>query len=154
MNYVGWYYPFQLLSAVTPCYTWKLKAAQKVHMDVETEIVELKRRVTLLESEVKADRELPVRLFQYVREIRDDVALLRSHAMVIDGRLGRLEERMDGVEQRLERVEQRLDRVEQRLDRVESELASLRSEFATFRKELPGIIAETMREVLRDMRSR
>ena len=140
MNYVGWYYPFQLLSAVTPCYTWKLKAAQKVHMDVETEIVELKRRVTLLESEVKADRELPVRLFQYVREIRDDVALLRSHAMVIDGRLGRLEERMDGVEQRL--------------DRVESELASLRSEFATFRKELPGIIAETMREVLRDMRSR
>jgi len=102
-------------------------------MDVETEIVELKRRVTLLESEVKADRELPVRLFQYVREMREDIAVLRSHAMVTDGRLGRLEERMD---------------------RVESELASLRSEFATFRKELPSIIAETMREVLRDMRSR
>jgi chromosome segregation ATPase len=109
-------------------------------MNVETEIIELKRRVTLLESEVKADRELPVRLFQYVREMRDDIAVLRSHAMVTEGRLGRLEERMGNVEQRL--------------DRVESELASLRAEFATFRKELPGIIAETMREVLRDMRSR
>ena len=116
-------------------------------MDVETEIVELKRRVTLLESEVKADRELPARLFQYVRETRDDVALLRSHAVIAVKRIERLEERMDGVEQRL-------DRVESELVSLRSEVASHRSEFATFRKELPGIIAETMREVLRDMRNR
>jgi chromosome segregation ATPase len=130
-------------------------------MDVETELVDLKRRLTLLENEVKTDRELPVRLFSYVREMRDDIGLLRSHAMVTEGRIGRLEERMERVEQRLERVEQRLDKVEQRLDkvekrldRVESELASLRSEFSAFRKELPAMIAETMREVLREHRSR
>jgi chromosome segregation ATPase len=109
-------------------------------MDVETEIVELKRRVTVLENEVKGDRELPVRLFQYVRELRDDIAVLRSHAMVVDGRL--------------ERLDVRMDRLEARMDRVERELASLRSEFSAFRKELPAMIAETMREVLREHRSR
>lgn len=50
-------------------------------MDVEIEIAELKRRMTVLENEVEADRELPVRLFSYVREMRDDVAILRSHAV-------------------------------------------------------------------------
>jgi chromosome segregation ATPase len=116
-------------------------------MDVEAEITELKRRMTILEGEVKADRELPVRLFSYVRDMRDDIALLRSHAMVVEGRIGRLEERAD-------RIENRLDRVEQRLDRVESDLKALRADIKTFRQELPGIIAETMREVLREYRSR
>lgn len=47
-----------------------------------------------------------------------------------------------------------MDRVEQRLHKVESELTELRAEFNTFRKELPGMIAATMREVLRDYRNR
>lgn len=123
-------------------------------MDVEAEIVELKRRMTAVESEVKSEQQFSVRLFQAVRELRDDVALLRTHSMMVGDRVGRLDERMDAVEQRLGGVEQRLDNVEKRLERVETDLAALRSEFNTFRKELPGMIAETMREVLREYRGR
>jgi chromosome segregation ATPase len=102
-------------------------------MDVEAEIAELQRRVAVLEDEVKADRQFSVRMFGYIRELRDDVAVLRSHAMVMDGRVSRLEERMA---------------------RVESDIAALRAEFTAFRQELPGMIAETMREVLREYRAR
>jgi hypothetical protein len=93
-------------------------------MDVETEITELKRRVGVLETEVEADHHLSVRLFQYVRETRDDVAMVRSHAVVTD----------------------------RRIEHVEGDLAKLRSEFDTFRKEFPGLVADAMREVLREFR--
>jgi chromosome segregation ATPase len=116
-------------------------------MDVEAEIVDIKRRLTALETETKSEQQFSVRLFNLVREVRDDVGLLRSHAMITDNRLVRLEERMD-------RVEQRLERVEERLSRVEADLGALRSEFNSFRQELPGLIADTMREVLKDMRAR
>jgi chromosome segregation ATPase len=116
-------------------------------MDVEAEIIELKRRIAVLENEVEADRELPVRLFRYVREMRDDIALLRQHAVAAG-------KHVETIETRLDRVEQRLDKVEQRLSKVESELTGLRAEFNAFRKELPGMIAEAMREVLREYRSR
>ena len=123
-------------------------------MDVETEIVEIKRRLTAVENEVKSEQQFSVRLFNYVREIRDDVAILRSHAMVTDGRTGRVEERMDRLEARMDRLEERMARLEQRLQRVEDDLGALRSEFNDFRREFPGMVAEAMREVLREHRMR
>jgi chromosome segregation ATPase len=123
-------------------------------MDVETEIADIKRRLTALENDVKADRQLSVRIFDYVREMRDDIALLRSHAVMTNQRMERLEQRGEGLEQRMGRLERRIERLEQRMERVEIDLAALRSEFTTFRKELPGIVADAMREVLRDMRAR
>jgi chromosome segregation ATPase len=116
-------------------------------MDVEAEIVELKRRMTTLENEVTANHDFSVKLFIHIRDMREDIALVRSHAVVTDKRLERLEERMA-------RLEHRTEKIDQRLERVESDLHGLRSEFNTFRKELPGMIAETMREVLREHRSR
>jgi chromosome segregation ATPase len=144
--------------------TSTLDLADKAHMDVEAEITELKRRVTALETdvqgeqkvsrrlatlenEVKADRELSVRLFHYVREIRDDVTLVRSHAVVTDKRIERLEQRMEGVENSLAAV--RADVKDMR-----SDFNNSRAEFEAFRKQLPSLIAETMREVLRDYRGR
>lgn len=141
---IVWTY-FANFSSRRPAFK-KAVETDRAHMDVETEIVELKRRLTALEKEVKAEQQFSVRLFNYVREMRDDLAMLRSHAVVMDGRISRLEELMD-------RVEQRLDAVERRLEKVERDLAGFRSEFNDFRKELPGIIVETMREVLREYRT-
>ncbi len=39
-----------------------------------------------------------------------------------------------------------------RFDRLENEMSSLRNEMSSFRRELPGIVAETMREVLKEGR--
>jgi chromosome segregation ATPase len=116
-------------------------------MDVEAEIMELKRRMTVLENEVKADHEFSVKFFIYVREMRDDVALLRSHAVIADKRIERLEERM-------ERLETSLAALRSDVNELRSEFNASRAEFAAFRKELPGMIAETMREVLREYRGR
>ncbi len=116
-------------------------------MDVEAEILDLKRRVMVLENEVGANHDFSVKLFTHMRDMRDDIALIRTHSVVTDKRLERLEARMD-------RLEQRADKIDQRLERVEADLHGLRSEFNAFRKELPGMIAETMREVLRDYRGR
>jgi hypothetical protein len=92
-------------------------------MDVEAEITELKRRITVLENEVRADHEFSVKVFVYVREMRDDVALLRSHAVVADKRIERLEERV-------ERIEASLGALRMDLNELRSEFNELRSEFA------------------------
>ena len=116
-------------------------------MNLEAEITELKRRMTMLENEVKADHDFSVKLFSYVREMRDDVALLRSHAVVADRRIERLEERM-------ERVETSLAAVRAEVNELRSDFNASHTEFQAFRKELPAMIADTMREVLRDYRAR
>jgi chromosome segregation ATPase len=116
-------------------------------MDVEAEILDLKRRMTTLENEVKANHDFSVKLFVYIREMRDDIAVIRSHAVITDKRIERLEARMD-------RVEADLAALRSDVKELRSDLNGLRSEFKAFRKELPGIIADTMREVLRDYRGR
>ena len=47
-------------------------------------------------------------------------------------------------------METRLDRVEQKVDALGSELSGLRGAFVELRRELPKIVAETVREVLRE----
>jgi chromosome segregation ATPase len=124
-----------------------LKTPAKANMDVEAEILDLKRRMTILENEVRANRDVSVKLFIHIREMRDDIALIRSHAVVTDKRMERLEQRMD-------RVEADLTALKTEVKELRTDLNGLRSEFNAFRKELPGMIADTMREVLRDYRGR
>jgi chromosome segregation ATPase len=109
-----------------------------VHMDVEAEIAELKRRLVVLENEVQADHDFAVKAFMHVRQMRDDIALLRAHAVVNDKRIERLEERME--------------RVETDIAALRSDLKGMRGELDSFRKELPAMISDTMREVLREFR--
>jgi chromosome segregation ATPase len=123
-------------------------------MDVEAEIVELKRRVTTLENEVKANHDFSVKLFTYVREMRDDISLLREHAVAAGKHAELIEEGLGRLDKRVDRIEADLAALRNEVKELRSDLSSLRSEFNTFRKELPGMIAETMREVLREYRGR
>jgi predicted RNase H-like nuclease (RuvC/YqgF family) len=50
----------------------------------------------------------------------------------------------------LGRIEQRVERTESEVRSLRSEFGQLRDEFGALRKELPVIVAETMREVLRE----
>ena len=47
-------------------------------------------------------------------------------------------------------VKTRVDRIEEKVDRLETELRGLRSDFSSSQTKLPGVIAEVMREVLRE----
>jgi seryl-tRNA synthetase len=83
---------------------------------------EFQTRVGVLEREVEGEKMVTRYILEQSRRNGDDLAALKS--------------RMDRFEARLDRVETRLDRVEQKLD--------------SFRRDLPRIVAETVREVLRE----
>ncbi len=88
-------------------------------MDVEAQIADLTHRVTALEAEAQGQQRYNARILGMLTELRDDVAILRSHAV--------------GLGQRFDALE-----------------AKVTAEIGSLRRDLPGIIAETMREVLRE----
>ncbi len=88
-------------------------------MNVGAQIADLTRRVAALETEAQGQQRYNARLPGMLTELRDDVAILRSHAV--------------GLGQRFDALE-----------------AKVTAEIGGLRRDLPGIIAETMREVLRE----
>jgi hypothetical protein len=88
------------------------------------------RHVTALEQKVGGERIRRSILDQTPRN-GDNLAAIRS--------------RLDRIEARLDRHDVRFDGLDSRFDRLEAELRSLRSD-------LPKIVADTMREVLREHR--
>jgi tetrahydromethanopterin S-methyltransferase subunit G len=97
---------------------------------------EFEARVGVLDREVEGEKMVTRYILEQSRRNGDDLAAVKS--------------RLDRVEARLDRVETRLDRVEQKVDALASELSGLRGAFAELRRELPKIVAETVREVLRE----
>jgi chromosome segregation ATPase len=93
------------------------------------DIEALERRVAALEQEVEGEKVVSRYILDQTRRNGDDLAAIRS---------------------RLDRIEARLDRHDARFDRLEAELQSLRMELRSLRSDLPQIVAETMREVLRE----
>src|SRR5215210_7601567 len=94
-------------------------------VDVEA----LERRVAALEQEVDGEKVVTRYILDQTRRNGDDLAAIRA---------------------RLDRIEARLDRHDARFDRLEAELQSLRMELRSLRTDLPKIVADTMREVLRE----
>ncbi len=96
---------------------------------------DLERRVTALESEILGEQRLSRRLFEFISELRDDVALLRKHAMSSG----------EFVQAELEQVKSRLGRLEDRVGGVEAQISALR-------RDIPGIVGDAVREAFRESR--
>ncbi|WP_088348823.1 MULTISPECIES: hypothetical protein [Rhodomicrobium] len=86
------------------------------------EFKRLETRVSSVEQEADGEKMLSRYILNQSRQNGDDLAVLKT----------------------------RMDRLESKVDRVEAELSSLRKDVTSLRGELPAIIAETMREVLRE----
>jgi chromosome segregation ATPase len=93
------------------------------------EMAALERRVAAPEQEVEGEKVVTRYILDQTRRNGDDLAAIRS---------------------RLDRIEARLDRHDSRFDRLDAELQSLRNELRSLRTDLPQIVADTMREVLRE----
>lgn len=103
-----------------------------------TEIAELERRVSALEA---SQYDAAQTLRWVVAKLGGIAAMQDEHTLQlerIDSRLGTLESKSD-------KMNVRFDNVEGRLDRIEADVKGLRAD-------LPTMIAETMREVLREPR--
>src|SRR5262245_40272816 len=104
-------------------------------MNVETEIRDLKRRV----SEFEGSSEF---LPQQIKGVHRDLL----------GFQAKTEQRFDQVDGRLDRIDGRLDKVDGRLDKVESRLGRIEKGVRDLRHDMPGIVGSAMREVLRERR--
>ncbi|MFZ1109031.1 MAG: hypothetical protein WAN43_11900 [Rhodomicrobium sp.] len=121
-------------------------------MDVEAQIADLNRRVSALEKSAKAQDSHNARVTELLTELKEDVALLRRHAISTGQKVEEIDKRLGALEARMEKLEVRMDKFEVRMDRLEAGLEGVRADIAGLRRDLPGIIAETMREVLRERR--
>lgn len=92
-------------------------------------------RVEFVAQEVDGEKLLSRYILKQARQNGDDLAALKT---------------------RVERIEDKVDKLEQKLEfevrSVRSEIKGLREEFKASQSGLPGMIAEVMREVLREDR--
>lgn len=120
--------------------------------ELEMRVIELERKVSELSTEAQGQQKLNVRLVQMMEQLRDDVATVRRHSVAMGHKIEELDGRVTSLEVRLGKLEVRMEKLEARMERLEARMEKLEKEFSEFRRELPGIIAETMREVLREYR--
>jgi len=95
-------------------------------MDVEAEIRDLKRRVSELEGSFGF-------LTRQVQGVHKDLLSFEE----------KTEKKLQEHDTRFDRVDARFDKVESRLDRIDTEIRNLGTG-------MPKIVADTMREVLRE----
>lgn len=80
-------------------------------------------------------------------ELREDVAILRSHAVGLGQRFDVLEAKFATLEAKFPTLEAKFSGLEGRFSSLEAKVSA---EIGGLRRDLPGIIAESMREVLRE----
>lgn len=100
------------------------------------ELKQVQDRVEFVAQEVEGEKLLSRYILQQARQNGDDLAALKT-------RMGRVEEKVD-------RLEHKVDRLEVEMRELRSDLNGLRDEFRSSQSQLPGMIAEVMREVLRE----
>ena len=95
-------------------------------MNIEAEIRDLKRRV----SEIEGSFGFPI---QQLKSVHKDLLSFQER-----------------TEQKFEKVDGRFDRLEKEIRDVRKEVGDVRKEVGDLRKDMPGIVGNTMREVLRE----
>src|SRR2546423_1041357 len=95
-------------------------------MNIEAEIRDLKRRVSEIEGSFGF-------LTQQLKSVHKDLLSFQER-----------------TEQKFERVDGRFDRLEKEIRDVRKEVGDVRKDVGDLRKDMPGIVGNTMREVLRE----
>jgi hypothetical protein len=96
----------------------------------------LEQRVSALEQEVEGEKLVTRHILEQSRRNGDDLAAMRAQ-------LGRMEQRQD-------RADLEVRALRSDFSALRNDFGALRTEFGALRKELPTIVAETVREVLRE----
>ncbi len=91
----------------------------------------IETRVEFVAQEVEGEKLLSRYILQQTRQNGDDLAVLKA---------------------RTERIEGKVDKLEGKVDRLESKVDRLEQRFSQLETKLPGLIADVMREVLRESR--
>jgi archaellum component FlaC len=95
-------------------------------------------RVEFVAQEAGGERLLSRNILKQARQNGDDLAGIKT--------------RVDRIEEKVDRLETEMRGFRNDLNEFRSDLGGLRSEFNSSKEKLPGMIAEVMREVLRETR--
>lgn len=95
-------------------------------------------RVEFVAQEVEGEKLLSRYILQQTRQNGDDLAILKARTERIEGKVDKLEGKVDKLEGKVDRLDGKVDRLEQKFNQLETKL--------------PGLIADVMREVLRESR--
>jgi peptidoglycan hydrolase CwlO-like protein len=109
-------------------------------------------RAEFVAQEVDGEKLLSRYILKQVRQNGDDLAAIKTRVDRIEEKVEGLDQKIEGLDQKVDRLDQKVDRLEQKVDRLETDLRGLRSDFNSSQEKLPGVIAEVMREVLRENR--
>jgi chromosome segregation ATPase len=90
---------------------------------------EFEARVGVLEREVEGEKLVTRYILEQTRRNSDDLAAIK-------GRLDRVEEKVDALDRKFDALDRKVDALDRKVD--------------GFVRDLPTIVADTMREVLRE----
>jgi hypothetical protein len=107
------------------------------------EFDQLKDRVAVVEREVDGEKMVTRHILEQTRRNGDDLAAIK-------GRLDRLEPKLDGLERRLDSVARTVDGLGGNMSALEQKVGGLDRNVDGLTKSLPNMIADVMREVLRE----
>jgi t-SNARE complex subunit (syntaxin) len=102
-------------------------------------------RVEFVAQEVDGEKLLSRYVLQQSRKNGDDLAILKTRTERIEERVEKLEQKFDKLEQKVDKLEQKVDKLDQKVDKLDQKVDRLEAK-------LPGMIADVMREVLRESR--
>jgi uncharacterized protein YoxC len=107
------------------------------------EFQHVESRVAIVEREVEGEKMVTRHILEQTRRNSDDLAAIKT-------RLDRIERKVDGMEQKFDSLGRKVDGLEQRFDGLEGKVGGLDRKVDGVAKGLPTMIADVMREVLRE----
>lgn len=103
-----------------------------------------------LADEVAGEKTVTRHILEQTRRNGDDLAGVRT-------RVGRVEEKVDGLDRKVEGLDRKVEALDRKVDglardvgSLQSDVGGLRADLHGLREALPGIVAETLRDVLRE----
>jgi hypothetical protein len=108
-----------------------------------SEFDQLKDRVAVVEREVDGEKMVTRHVLEQTRRNGDDLAAIK-------GRLDRLEPKLDGLERKLDSMARTVDGLGQNVSALEQKVGGVDRNVDGLTKSLPSMIADVMREVLRE----
>ncbi len=97
----------------------------------------------VLDREVEGEKMVTRHILEQTRRNSDDLAAVKM-------RLDRVEVKVDGLDRKVDQLDRKVDQLDRKVDQLDRKVGQLDRKFDDLAKNLPGIVAEVVREVLRE----
>lgn len=111
---------------------------------------EFETRVGTLEREVEGEKLVTRHIFEQTRLNSADLATIKTQVDSIDRKIDRLDRKVGGLDQKIDGVDHRTNGLADHIRAVRQDVTGLRDDVTGLATTLPTMIADVMRQVLRE----